>query len=201
MWETGGIQPWGGHEGSQVSQGRPHPQHSLWPTSPTLVWELGGWGSRSPGLTGWRTLGRFLRCWGLSSEGTCGPQCTEELTSKGNEVQRLQGAASALHSTLVTGPSSPCWAGPHEEGRKASPVLPLAPWISLGSVTLQPHLLLQSLPEAPPPLLKGPSWLFSLRAAPPHTLFLKSTESAEAVGGSPRRAPGHLRALGCDSGD
>lgn len=25
MWETGGIQPWGGHEGPQVSQGRPHP--------------------------------------------------------------------------------------------------------------------------------------------------------------------------------
>lgn len=160
--------------GHQVSQGRPHPQCSFRPAPPTLVWEQGGWGSRSPGLTGWRALGRFLRCWGLSSEGMGGPHGTEEPTGKGNEAQRRRAEVSAPDSSLIVRPGSLCPAA----------LLLLAPWTSLGSPTLQPHLLLHSLPEAPCLSSLGSVLVVFLAGnSPPPRSFRNSTGSAEAASG------------------
>lgn len=182
--------------GHQVSQGRPHPQGSFRPAAPTLVWEQGGWGSGSPGLTGWRVLGRFLRCWGLSSEGMGGPHGTEEPTGKGNEVQRRRAAVSAPDSSSIVRPGSLCRAA----------LLLLAPWTSLGSPTLQPHFLLHSLPEAPCLSSLGSVLVVFLAGnTPPRPAPPISKQHRECGSCCPHpfllgKTPGHLRALGCDSG-
>ena len=75
-------------EGPQASQGGLHPQCAFWPTSPTPAWELGSWGSRSPSPLGWRALGRFLKCWGLSREDTGAPR---NRPNRGNELATARG--------------------------------------------------------------------------------------------------------------
>lgn len=113
---------------------------------------------------------------------------TKEPTSGGNEVQRQRGVASVLEKGLVLGPSSPRWAGLHEDGMKAPSTPPSGP---------------PAEPAGGPTVSSSGLSCFPCRRNPLPPPFLISTRSAEAAGCSPHslslgRAPGHLRALGCD---
>ena len=77
-------------EGPQACQGG-SPERSFWPIAPTWTQESGGWGPRSPGLAGWRALGRFLRCWGLSCRGPCGPLKSKALAVE-ERLESLRGS-------------------------------------------------------------------------------------------------------------